>query len=202
MTPDPIAALMELLATSPMFEPGDGLNYVNQLKRVAERAGLKLPEEVTLYELAIGAFSDEDTGEVDWCPLPGVSDLVKVRGLRELLAGALYIDEGSRASERLTLAALDYGLHPAVTDDGVQAVRSSRQDFVGRLAARLVPATMRILAEELTDRLKICSDVGCRSPFLDRTRKLRKGLLFTNVAQSSRRLNPSFTPLGKAASGP
>jgi predicted RNA-binding Zn ribbon-like protein len=163
MTLDPIAALIALLATSPLFEHDDGLHYVSQLDSIAERAGLRLPEEKSL-----------------------ASDIGPVRRLREILVAALFDDDAAYAAERLTLAALDYGLHPELSHDGGQTVASNRTDFVGRLAARLVPTAMELVAEGLMTRLRICSDVWCRSPFLDRTRNRNARFCSPNCSARTR----------------
>ena len=74
-------------------------------------------------------------------------------------------------SRRLTATARVYALAPALTDDdGVLTVFTAREDVAGRLASRLVPAAMAVVAEGFLSRIRRCSDPWCRSPFIDRTR--------------------------------
>ncbi|NUP73235.1 MAG: CGNR zinc finger domain-containing protein [Sinomonas sp.] len=180
---DPIAALLELASTSPRLVGIEGLNYVTQLDRVAVRSGLSVPSAPSLEEIAAFRGADRSRAErpadaAECCPLPGLSDLGPVAQLRETLCAALFDEEGSPncgpavyiAGERLTRAALEYGLLPALTRDGRLTVDSARADVAGRLASRLVPAAMSLVADGLMPRLRTCSDVWCRAPFLDRTR--------------------------------
>ncbi|MDQ4502992.1 CGNR zinc finger domain-containing protein [Sinomonas sp. ASV322] len=181
--PDPaVSALMELLATSPSFlEIGgiafDGLNHVNQLRALSERAGLAVPRELSVEEIfalrgkePLDALSLDDPG---WCPSPGISDVAAVRRLRETLRDALFASGApseKMAARRLTSAARGYLLTPALTDRGDLMVQTSQSDFSSRLAARLVPAAMRLVADGQMHRLGRCAEPWCRSPFVDRSR--------------------------------
>lgn len=179
---DPIAALLELATTSPRFLGVEGLYYCDQIGRVAVRAGLKVPPRPSLEDIVTrrgtDPFSTDGAADPIWCPLPGEHDLVPVSELREALCAALFEADGTPrtglasdgASEQLTAAALEYGLAPALTPDGVMTVLSTRVDLAGRLASKLVPAAMSLVADGLMLRLRRCSDPWCRAPFLDRTR--------------------------------
>jgi hypothetical protein len=170
---DSVAALTGLVATSPSFLGIDGLHYVNQLRRLAEQAGLNVPPELTVEEMvALGAdWSDDgDPSDPRWCPFPGQSDIIPVRELRESLRSSLFEDDGREASARLTAGARNYGLTPALTADDLPAVATDREDVAGRLASRLIPAAMELVSRGLLARVRLCADPWCRSPFIDRTR--------------------------------
>ncbi|WP_443022671.1 ABATE domain-containing protein [Sinomonas sp.] len=173
---DATVPLMELLATSPQILGHDGLNYVSEIHRIAEHAGLRVPSPPTLEQLvALSRAGHIDAGGPDaggdlWCPLPGQSDVDPVRQLRERLRRAILDEGGREACERLTEAAEAYSLHPALGTGGSSSVRTSRQDVAARLASRLVPAAMGVVSRGLLSRVRFCADPWCRSPFVDRTR--------------------------------
>ena len=160
------------MATSPQFLGHDGLNYLNEIRRIGERAGLEIPRAPTLAEIIAGASDRDDAHGEDplWCPVPGDSDLDAIRELRERLCEALFGDQGADVCSRLTLIALDYSLIPALNSDGCLTVHTNRGDVAGRFASRLVPAAMALVSERLLARIRFCADLWCRSPFLDRTR--------------------------------
>ncbi|MEA5454941.1 CGNR zinc finger domain-containing protein [Sinomonas sp. JGH33] len=186
----PIDALFDLASSSPRILGFEGLHRAHQIDQIAIRAGLRLPRELSLEELYApdaGGDRARDEGPADpcFCPLPMSSDLAPVSHLREILCEALFDDFGrpldvdrdqghrlNRARDGLTQAALDYGLSPALTALGL-VVQTTREDVTGRVASKLIPAAMGLLADGLMTRVRRCAEPWCRAPFFDHSRNAR-----------------------------
>lgn len=197
-----MGALMELVSTAPQVLGHEGLNYVSDIDRILTRSGLRVPPEPTLEEIVRGV--DLGGGEPDdplWCPLPGESDIDDVRGLRQRLWRGVFRDGGRDAREELNAAAVRFGLTPALTCDGRAAVLATHEDVAARLASRLVPAAMNLVADGLLSRISFCDDPWCRSPFFDRTRNGRRTYCSPRCAARLRKRRLRMESEASAAAG-
>ncbi|BCT77027.1 hypothetical protein SCMU_28690 [Sinomonas cyclohexanicum] len=104
------------------------------------------------------------------CPDPDDTDVRPVALLRDRLLTALTEPDDARSAELLNAAGRDYDLSPAVDAEGRPRVLWARNDVVSRLAAVLVPAAMSIAAPRQRLRIRRCTDLECRTLFLDRSR--------------------------------
>ncbi|WP_433874479.1 CGNR zinc finger domain-containing protein [Sinomonas atrocyanea] len=197
-----LAALFALLSTSIPGIP-EGLHYPSQLRRIACVAGLPIEPEydldaylADLRKRLYGADAGDAEGASDaveqvdaegeseagaaaaqWgmlCPSPVEADVEPVADLRDGLAAALAEPDGARRAEMLNGMSQQYGLFPAVDDEGRPRVLPTRHDVVSCLAAVLIPAAMLLAPAERRERMRTCADLECGTLFLDRTHSARR----------------------------
>ncbi|WP_344298733.1 CGNR zinc finger domain-containing protein [Sinomonas flava] len=193
-----LAALFALLSTSIPGIP-EGLHYPRQLRRIAGVAGVPIEPEYDLDayladlrkrlygadagdaagegESADAEREDEGAAAAQWgmlCPSPVEADVEPVADLRDGLAAALAEPDGARRAEMLNEMSRQYGLFPAVDDEGRPRVLPTRVDVVSCLAAVLVPAAMLLAPAERRERMRTCADLECGTLFLDRTHSARR----------------------------
>ncbi|WP_369046371.1 CGNR zinc finger domain-containing protein [Sinomonas sp. P10A9] len=188
-----LTALTALLATAPSPGLPEGLHYPGQLVMFATAAGLAVESDSsvpTIEELVraarirvrerYGEPPEEEEQEEDLqeaaaqpfaepCPEPVFEDVAAVTRLRDRLARALWAPEAAECRDELAAIAIDFRLIPGLTDQDMLAVRSASGDFASLLAAKLVGASLQLVAAGLRGRLRRCGDYECMSPFVDRS---------------------------------
>ncbi|WP_208709728.1 CGNR zinc finger domain-containing protein [Sinomonas sp. R1AF57] len=126
---------------------------------------------------AAGEGEREGAAAAQWgmlCPSPVEADVEPVADLRDGLAAALAEPDGARRAEMLNGMSQQYGLFPAVDDEGRPRVLPTRHDVVSCLAAVLIPAAMLLATAERRERMRTCADLECGTLFLDRTHSARR----------------------------
>lgn len=180
-----LGALIALLGTAPAPGLPEGLYYPGQLAKFAAAAGLTVESDSsapTIEEMVRAARArlrerygepplEEESDETaagsgagapapdggDPCPEPGFEDVAPVARLRDRLAAALWAPDAAVCREGLAEIAADFRLIPGLTAQDTLTVRPITDDFVAILAARLVGASLQLVADGFRGRLRRCA---------------------------------------------